>query len=747
MQDLAPETTYRVKARAYCGEEDGYSQWSNQISFATTATCVAPSSLSGAATSSAITLSWIAGTEGQDAWDIRYKRSSDSDYTYIHIDNQTATSFTITGLTAVTTYNLNVRAYCSEEDQSKWGYSAYNQNSDLSITTECAAVTMPYTCDFEGALETSQSSNYPMPKCWARKEYRGGYEGSYTYYPSVRSASYSQPYAHGGNGESSNSGKSLHFYKPYTSTDEAAILPEIDEQYNISDLQISFWARLESYQTNKALTIGVMTDPTNISTFESVETITVKDATFQEYTAFLTGYNGDGRFIAIRFNTSTTGYIFVDDVTVDLTPTCRMPRDFEAGDVTDSEVTLTWTAGNDETLWNVQFKKASSGEWSESVVVNETTCTLHELKRATAYDVRVQAVCSDDDQSDWAETSFTTDCGICIVDAENYMFEDFENVDASDFPPICWEKFSHEMTGYSYWYLNSNNGLGSSAAYSSYNSGYAFLVMPKMHLDGNAKLSFDYLIGSGDYDESCSVVVSTGKLAYTSFTEVVWEADPNSIPTGKTSCVVSLADFDNQDIYVAFKYKGSGTSGCTWYIDNVKVYVEDTQTTDLVAGWNWWSTYVDITLDQLKEAIAGALGTSSTAIIKSQESSINYQNGQWRGNGIESLDMSKMYEIKTSVACQIELTGALLIPVEHPITIRKGNNWIMYNLNENMSLTEAFAGLEPAEGDIVKSQYKSAIFNNGQWRGLLNTLEPGRGYIYKSQANGEKTFTFPMLNK
>ncbi len=40
LQDLAPETTYRVKIRAYCGEEDGYSAWSNQVSFTTTATCV-----------------------------------------------------------------------------------------------------------------------------------------------------------------------------------------------------------------------------------------------------------------------------------------------------------------------------------------------------------------------------------------------------------------------------------------------------------------------------------------------------------------------------------------------------------------------------------------------------------------------------------------------------------------------------------------------------------------------------------
>ncbi len=566
LQDLTPETTYRVKVRANCGADDGYSQWSNQISFSTTATCVAPSGLSATKTSVTITLSWTEGEAGQDAWDIRYKTGS-NDYTYIHLDNHASTSYTITGLSPVTTYSVNVRAYCSEEDQSKWGYSSYNQNSDLSVTTECGALTMPYTCDFEGALETSQSSSYPMPKCWERKEYRGGYSGSYTYYPSVREASYSYPYAHGGNGESVTSGKSMHFYKPYASTDEAAILPEIDEQYAISDLQISFWARLESSQTNKVLSVGVMTDNTDITTFTEVGTVTVEDGTFREYTVFFDRYDGDGRYIAIRYNSSSTGYIFVDDVTVDEAPGCRIPTGFEATVESESEALLTWTEGTQRVTWNVQYKRASDSEWSELIPVNEASCTLTGLQRATVYEARVQTVCSVDDQSDWAETSFTTDCGIWPIDAQNSFFEDFENVD--DFPPICWDKFSHEMSGYTYWYLNSNNGLGSSAAYSYWSEGDAFLVMPQMHIDGEASLSFDYLIGSGTYNESCSVVVSTGTMTYADFTNTIWEAAGSN--SGVANAIVSLSDFDGEDIYIAFKFTGLGTSGCTWYIDNVGV--------------------------------------------------------------------------------------------------------------------------------------------------------------------------------
>ena len=582
LQNLTPETKYYVYIQADCGSEDGTSSWSNRVIFSTLATCLEPKNLSSTATSTTITLSWTAGAEGQDAWDIRYKKSTDSDYTYIHLDNHPATSYTITDLSPVTTYSVNVRAWCDEDDQSKWGASSANQNYDQSVTTACGSLTMPYTCDFEGPLETSQSSSYPMPKCWTRKEYLGGYYGSYTYYPSVREASYSYPYAHGGNGESATSGKSMHFYKPNTSTDEAAILPEVDGQYVMSHLQISFWARLESSQTNKELSIGVMTNPSNISTFVEVATVTVKDANFQEYTAFFDNYTGEGRYIAIRFNASTTGYIFVDDITVDEAPSCRIPKDLDAT-TTYNSATLTWTAGGAETTWNLQYKKASDSNWSETIAIDETTYTLTGLQRATVYEARVQAICATDDQSDWAEVSFTTDCGIWPIDAQNALHENFENIDASDFPPICWEKFNHEMNGDSYWYLNANNGLGSGAAYSSWNEGYAFLVMPKMHIDGAANLSFDYLIGSGNYNESCSVVVSTEGMTYGDFSQTIWAADGDNLPSGRASATISLSDYDEKDIYVAFKFKGSGTSGCTWYIDNVHVYVGEIFTKNITA--------------------------------------------------------------------------------------------------------------------------------------------------------------------
>lgn len=407
LSGLTPETKYYIRVKSVIGGDE--SSWSDATNFTTTATCVAPSGLSATKTATTITLSWTAGEAGQDAWDIRYKTGS-NDYTYIHLDDHTTTSYTIPGLNPVTTYSVNVRAYCDSEDQSKWGYNANNQSLDLSVTTECGSLTLPYTCDFENvALETSPSSSYPYPKCWTRNHYRGGYEGSYTYYPSIRDASYSYPYAHAGNGTSATSGKSMHFYKPYTSTDESVVLPEIDAQYDITSLQISFWARLESYQTNKGLSIGVMTNPSDLTTFTEVATVTVKDDSFQEYIVYFSNYTGAGRNIAIRYNSSTSGWIFVDDVTVDVVPTCIAPSDMEVIETGLTTASLKWTAGIDETEWNIQYKKAIANEWSESIHVTELPTDanpfiLTGLKRGTEYDVRIQAYCDADDQSLWIST-------------------------------------------------------------------------------------------------------------------------------------------------------------------------------------------------------------------------------------------------------------------------------------------------------------------------------------------------------
>lgn len=317
---LTPETKYYARVKSVSGSDE--SQWAS-CDFTTTATCAAPTGLSASKTGSTITLSWTAGAAGQDAWDIRYKKSTDSEYTIIHLENQASTTYTITGLSPVTTYKVNVRAWCDENDQSKWGYST-NQNNDLSVTTDCGDITIPYFCDFESNLQTSTS--YPMPQCWERIQYVYQYS---TYYPYVYTASSLYPYAHGGDGNNSTTGKCLRFYKASATSTETAILPAVEEGYQMSDLQIRFWARLGSttYSEEKTLTIGIMDGTTSSSTFTPISTVMIGGTTteanqnYAEYTVPFTGYTGNGRYIAIRTGASSSLIqLFVDDIWVEFNP-------------------------------------------------------------------------------------------------------------------------------------------------------------------------------------------------------------------------------------------------------------------------------------------------------------------------------------------------------------------------------------------------------------------------------------------
>ena len=170
-----------------------------------------------------------------------------------------------------------------------------------------------------------------------------------------------------------------------------------------------------------------------------------------------------------------------------------------------------------------------------------------------------------------------------------------------------------------------------------------------------------------------------------------------------------------------------------------------TETVTLTQGWSWWSTNLDITLEELEDAIATAVGTSGTATIKSKSGSITYANGQWRQSGATTmtLDLRQMYKIQTSTACQITLTGVPVDPAAYEITINPGNNWIGFPCGESMSVTEAFSGLNPVDGDMIKGMNGNARYSNGNWRSQgLSILEPGQGYIYQSNSNVPRTFTY-----
>ncbi len=109
---LTGVTPYTVKVRAYCSDTD-QSPWSNEVSFTTTVTCVAPTAFTATdVTNRTVKLSW---TSDATEWIVAYKVTGEGDDTYVEVP-VTENPYILEGLTPETGYTVKVRANCGEED-------------------------------------------------------------------------------------------------------------------------------------------------------------------------------------------------------------------------------------------------------------------------------------------------------------------------------------------------------------------------------------------------------------------------------------------------------------------------------------------------------------------------------------------------------------------------------------------------------------------------------------------------------
>ncbi len=202
----------------------------------------------------------------------------------------------------------------------------------------------------------------------------------------------------------------------------------------------------------------------------------------------------------------------------------------------------------------------------------------------------------------------------------------------------------------------------------------------------------------------------------------------------------NLLKYNNSsDIFSCYASGSNQLEVCLFRRTEIYDYPAE-QTLALSTGWNWCSFSVDVTLAELQDALASALPNTSI-IIQSQTQNTRYYNGRWNGR-LTSLDIAYLYKIMVSLSCEITLEGMPVNPAQHPVMIKNGANWIAFPCIESMTLTNAFAGFA-AEGDMVQSQTVNSRYVNGRWVGQLTNLEPGQGYIFKSNATGNRVFYYP----
>ena len=349
-------------------------------------------------TNNSMTIEWDANGN-ETNWIVSYRLFSDT--TWLTQNVSGTPHATVSNLVSHSPYLIRVQADCGNGDLS--------ESASMLVTTECDAITtLPFTESFEGVQGTSSGFQSNLPECW---NHLAGTYSAFAGYPIVYSDG-SSTYAHSGI-------NSLRFYTNTSSIDygdQYAILPRVDVNiYPIHTLQLSFYARVNSLTStnNFMILVGVMTNPLDPTTFAPVQTVTPTSNGYSEFTVDFSNYASTGSYIALkvpRVSNANNNAGYVDDIVLDIAPVpCSTPTNVTASSIATTSATISWTPGDDETSWNLQYKEAS-GSWSNSIpVTNNPTYTLTGLTDNTQYDVRVQAVCNTVTTSNWSDTAhFTT---------------------------------------------------------------------------------------------------------------------------------------------------------------------------------------------------------------------------------------------------------------------------------------------------------------------------------------------------
>ena len=94
--------------------------------------------------------------------------------------------------------------------------------------------------------------------------------------------------------------------------------------------------------------VGVMTDPTQASTFQLVQTISVTGSAHQQKEAYFSNYTGNGSYIALKVAKPSSGYNYgyIDDVVVSLIPDCSPVTNLTVSQIAGTSALLSWDAGH-----------------------------------------------------------------------------------------------------------------------------------------------------------------------------------------------------------------------------------------------------------------------------------------------------------------------------------------------------------------------------------------------------------------
>ena len=331
------------------------------------------------------------------------------------VDNGLATSSTVTisSLTTATDYTFLVRTVCDSAATSAYASS--------SFTTPCDVIRpydLPFVEDFENC---PTMENFHGIRCW-------------TFLAYSREAWLRV--------ERSSGNNIFSFFPQDNSTPQFAVLPQMQ---GISGLNLSF--RMHNNNRPGSLQIGVMTDPTDTLTFTPVavfDTVLTANA-WQNVEVSFANYTGTTGHIAFRAgmpSSVTMSWIEIDDIVVNVTPTCDQMQRLEVANVTSSSADI---VVHDTNAVGATYVITLTGGGAIRTVTHSGSGSISfaGLAPTTDYTASVRKLCADSTAHLPISVVFRTSCAPMPLP----WSESFEDCGLNI--PECWKAINRQSNSLS----------------------------------------------------------------------------------------------------------------------------------------------------------------------------------------------------------------------------------------------------------------------------------------------------------
>ena len=390
IEELNPETQYKLHVRALCGDEDGVSNWTATKTFTTTPACAAPTNIRYINTPGDGTVATIAWHDIQASqWEIVLMNVTDT------LDTEGDTTFFFEDLTAEQAYTVKVRAVCGE-NVSAWASFTFTPSGKTTIGTN--QTTNSYIPTYTLYNNSFNQQIYTVAELG-----EAGVISSIEFYCT------SAP---------STSTRAIDIYmvltdkSSFTGATDWVTVSASDKVYTGTKLFTQGWNTFEfntPFYYDGTMNVVLVIDD-NTGSYNGTNNFGVFNATAQTLRIYSDPTNYDP--------TSPSGYSgTIMDVKNYIRimksepPACAPVTGLTATEVHAFEATVSWNE-TEADVYMLQYKVATENDWEE-IETAETTYTLA-LEENTTYNVRVKGICGDD-ESDYSSVVTLTTPPACVT--------------------------------------------------------------------------------------------------------------------------------------------------------------------------------------------------------------------------------------------------------------------------------------------------------------------------------------------